>query len=90
MIYLMGVQYLESKEEKKGTIVVITSERGKRPDDIPHGLTKVATSSFVQARASKVIEEDIRINAVGPGVTASDMTGFDGDGERFCSYQPQK
>ena len=82
--------YLESKEDKKGNIVVITSERGKRSDDIPYGLTKVATSSFVQAIASKVIEEGIRVNAVGPGVTASDMTGYTKDGNLYAEYQPTK
>lgn len=70
------VEYLEQQEDKKGNIVVITSERAKRPDDIPYGLTKVATSSFVQAIAHKVIAEGIRINGVGPGVTTSDMTGI--------------
>ena len=70
------VEYLEQQEDKNGNIVVITSERAKRPDDIPYGLTKVATSSFVQAIAHKVIAEGIRINGVGPGVTTSDMTGI--------------
>lgn len=69
------VEYLEQQDDKKGNIVVITSERAKRPDDIPYGLTKVATSSFVQRIAQKVISEGIRINGVGPGVTESDMTG---------------
>lgn len=84
------VKYLESFDDKRGNIVVITSERGKRPDDIPYGLTKVATSSFVQAIASKVINEGIRINAVGPGVTASDMTGFQQDGNLYAEWQPEK
>ena len=84
------ITYLESKEDKKGNIVVITSERGKRPDDIPYGLTKVATSSFVQAIASKVIEEGIRINAIGPGVTASSMTGYKKDGNLYAEWQPSK
>lgn len=84
------VKYLESFEDKSGNIVVITSERGKRPDDIPYGLTKVATSSFVQAIASKVITEGIRINAVGPGVTASDMTGFQQEGNLYAEWQPEK
>ena len=84
------IQYLEQFEDKSGNIVVITSERAKRPDDIPYGLTKVATSSFIQAIASKVINEDIRINGVGPGVTASHMTGFDRDGNLYAEWQPEK
>lgn len=70
------IEYLEQQEDKKGNIVVITSERAKRPDDIPYGLTKVATSSFIQCIAHEVIAEGIRINGVGPGVTTSDMTGI--------------
>lgn len=68
------VEYLEQQGDKKGNIVVITSNRAKRPDDIPYGLTKAATSSFIQSIARKVIAEEIRINGVGPGVTESDMT----------------
>lgn len=77
------VEYLEQQEDKKGNIVVITSDRAKRPDDIPYGLTKVATSSFIQRIAQKVISEGIRINGVGPGVTESDMTGV--SREHICS-----
>lgn len=80
------IHYLESKDDKKGNIVVITSERAKRPDDIPYGLTKAATSSFIQCIASKVASEGIRINGVGPGVTATDMTGVGKDGNFYCSW----
>lgn len=83
------VEYLEKQENKKGNIVVITSERAKRPDDIPYGLTKVATSSFIQSIAHKVIKEGIRINGVGPGVTASDMTGVSRD-NIHAEWQPGK
>lgn len=84
------VEYLESKEDKKGNIVVITSERAKRADDIPYGLTKAATSSFIQCMAQQVIEEGVRINGVGPGVTASDMTGFNRAGNLYVEWQPSK
>ena len=84
------IEYLETKDYKKGNIVVITSERAKRPDDIPYGLTKTATSSFIQAMARKVIEEGIRMNGVGPGVTASDMTGYDRDGNLYAEWQTGK
>lgn len=79
------IKYLESKEDKRGNIVVITSERAKRSDDIPYGLTKVATSSFIQCIANKVASEGIRINGVGPGVTATDMTGVVAEDNMYCS-----
>lgn len=84
------IEYLESKENKEGNIVVITSERAKRSDDLPYGLTKVATNSFIQCIAKKVIEEGIRINGVGPGVTASDMTGYTRSGNMYAEWQAGK
>jgi len=84
------IKYLEKQEDKSGNIVVITSERSKRADDIPYGLTKVATNSFIQAISSNVIAEGIRINGVAPGVTATDMTGYSSDGDMFSQRQPTK
>lgn len=84
------VLYLERHEDVTGNIVVITSERAKRADDIPYGLTKVATSSFIQGIASKIIAEGIRLNGVGPGVTASDMTGVKRDGNLYAGHQAGK
>lgn len=42
------IEYLEKLEDKKGNVVVITSERSFRTDDIPYGLTKVASNSFIK------------------------------------------
>ena len=81
------IRYLESKEDKKGNVVVITSERAMRSDDIPYGLTKVASNSFIKCIASKVAAEGIRINGVGPGVTSTDMTGVGRDGNMYNSWQ---
>lgn len=82
------IQYLESKEDKIGNIVIITSERSRRSDDIPYGLSKTASDSFVKCFASKVIQEGIRVNGVAPGVTASDMTGVNRNGNMYADWQP--
>ena len=82
------IQYLEAKEDKRGNIVVITSERSRRSVDIPYGLTKAASNSFIECFASKVIAEGIRVNGVAPGVTASDMTGVKRDGNLYAEWQP--
>lgn len=84
------IAYLESKDDSRGNIVVITSERAKRPDDIPYGLTKAASNSFIQGIGCRVIEKGIRINGVAPGVTASDMTGFNRDGDLYAEWQAGK
>lgn len=84
------IAYLETKADSRGNVVVITSERAKRPDDIPYGLTKAASNSFIQGIACRVIDKGIRINGVAPGVTASDMTGFDRDGDLYAEWQAGK
>ncbi len=84
------IKQLEKYEDKTGYIVVISSERAKRADDIPYGLTKVATNSFIQGFASKVANENIRINGLAPGVTASDMTGFDRNENLYVDWQNGK
>lgn len=82
------IEYLETLDDKSGNIVVITSERSFRSDDIPYGLTKVASNSFIKCMASKVIKEGIRVNGVAPGVTASNMTGVDRNGNMYAAWQP--
>lgn len=82
------IEYLESLDDKNGNVVVITSERSRRSDDIPYGLTKAASNSFIECFASKVISEGIRVNGVAPGVTVSDMTGVDRNGNMYANWQP--
>lgn len=81
-------RYKEGLDDKNGNVVVITSERSRRSDDIPYGLTKAASNSFIECFASKVISEGIRVNGVAPGVTASDMTGVDRNGNMYANWQP--
>lgn len=69
----------------KGNILFISSERSQTVDIIPYGLTKAAINSFVQGLAKKYISKGIRINAVAPGVTASDMTGIDENSNLYYS-----
>lgn len=83
------IEYLEKLEDKKGNVVVITSERSFRTDDIPYGLTKVASNSFIKCMASKVIKEGIRVNGVAPGVTESGMTGINRNENMYADWQPE-
>lgn len=81
------VAYLERKGLSNAVMLMVTSERARRPDDIPYGLTKVALDSFVRAMASKLIRNGIRINAIAPGVTCTDMTGRGMDGDLCNGWQ---
>ncbi len=84
------IEYLEKHDDTSGNIIVITSERAKRSDDIPYGITKTAENSFVKAIAQKVITEEIRVNGVAPGVTATDMTGFSREENMYAEWQSGK
>ena len=53
---------------------MISSETGGKSNDLPYGLTKNALNSFVEGVARRVYQRGIRINAVAPGVTYTNMT----------------
>ena len=80
------VELFEKKRRKNGNILFVSSERGFYVDDLPYGLTKAAINSLTQGLANRVVESGIRVNAIAPGVTVSDMTGFSSDGSLYCDY----
>lgn len=71
------IKYLTTNEIRHASILFVSSERSQQADIIPYGLTKAAMNSFVQGLAKRYTSTGIRVNAVAPGVTASDMTGID-------------
>ena len=64
------------KDNRTGNILFTSSETGDTMDFRPYGFTKAAVNSMVQGLAYLFAKDGIRINAVAPGVTASEMTGF--------------
>lgn len=75
-----GVIALWKESCSKGSILFISSETGDMMDFRPYGFTKVAVNSMVQGLAYLFAKAQIRINAVAPGVTMSDMTRQREDG----------
>lgn len=63
-----------------GNVLFVSSETGDTMDFRPYGFTKAAVNSMVQGLAYLFRKEGIRVNAVAPGITASDMTGVAKDG----------
>lgn len=62
---------------KGGGIVAISSvaaRNGGLTGLVPYAATKGAVESFVRGLANEVAKEGIRVNAVAPGLTATDMT----------------
>lgn len=71
-------KYLK-ENRKNGSVLFLSSERGQHVDDVPYGLIKASINSLTQGLAKMLIKNDIRINAIAPGITATDMTGRSAD-----------
>lgn len=64
----------------KANVLFVSSETGDTMDFRPYGFTKAAVNSMVQGLAYLFKKDGIRVNAVAPGITVSDMTGVGKDG----------
>jgi len=73
------------RENRKGSVLFVSSEVGETVDIRPYGFTKAAVNSMVRGLASLFASKGIRVNAVAPGITASDMTGFKEDGNLYLA-----
>lgn len=80
------LHYYEEVKKSNGKIINMVSERGLCGDDVPYGLSKRALISFTEGLAVKLIRKGIRVYAVAPGVTATDMTGHDPNGDLYRKY----
>lgn len=83
------VKYIIEKE-RKGNLLFISSETGETMDYRPYGFTKASINSMVKGLAYLLNEKNIRVNAIAPGVTASDMTGFQENGNLYCDFNISK
>ena len=83
--YFITQQYVKKCLELKGkgNIIFVSSERGSMCDDLPYGLTKRAIDSLVEALSFKYYKNGIRVNAIAPGVTATDMTRINKDSDLY-------
>lgn len=69
---------------RRGNVLFISSETGLTMDIRPYGYTKAAINSMVQGLAYVFAKDNIRINAIAPGITATEMTGFSAEENLFC------
>lgn len=91
--YFLCKAFLEMKiaeNTENANLILISSETGNQCYDIPYGMTKAATNSLVKALSRRVYKSGIRVNAIAPGVTLSDMTkdyaeASDGNMYRDCA-----
>lgn len=67
--------------DTKACVLFVSSETGDTMDFRPYGFTKAAINSMVQGLAYLFAKDGIRVSAVAPGITASDMTGLSTEGD---------
>ena len=86
--YFLTQSFIKRLRElnNRGGVLFISSETGETADFRPYGFTKAAVNSMVQGLAYLYAKEGIRVNAVSPGVAASEMTGFKTDDNLYCDY----
>jgi len=91
--YFLCKSFLESKIAENtvnAQLLLISSETADQCYDIPYGMTKAAVSTMTRAFSRRVYKNGIRVNAIAPGVTLSDMTkdyaeAADGNLYRDCA-----
>lgn len=73
--YFLSQSFIRSKmlNNREANILFVSSETGAKSNDLPYGLTKVAINSLVGGLARRVYQRGIRINAIAPGITYTDM-----------------
>lgn len=81
---------LQTAKEANGNILFISSEVGELSDNRPYGWTKASVNSMVKGLAANFAEQGIRINALAPGITCSDMTGLKPDGDLYLAKNATK
>jgi 3-oxoacyl-[acyl-carrier protein] reductase len=67
-----------------GNVLFISSETGITMDIRPYGYTKAAINSMVQGLAYVLAKDNIRVNAIAPGITATEMTGYSAEENLYC------
>lgn len=74
--YFLAKAFIDKRKEcEKSNLLFISSERGFQCDDVPYGLTKCAINSLTRGLSKRFYREGVRVNAIAPGITTSNMTG---------------
>ena len=81
------IKYVMRGNLRSTNLLFISSERGEYVDMLPYGLTKAAMNSLVCGLAKRCIKLDMRVNAVAPGVTATDLTSYDANSNLYRGDQ---
>lgn len=84
------VKYYQEKQLQQGHIIIMASETAGQPSYRPYSITKTASVFFMKWLAQNYIASGLRVNAVAPGVTGTDMTRCSGSGTAIRENAPGK
>lgn len=83
--YFIAQTYVKKYAWNKGNILFVSSETADMCSELPYGLTKTAINSLVGALSRRYYKMGIRVNAVCPGVTLSNMVKSNREeGDMYC------
>ena len=74
-----------SNKEIVKKIINISSIRGFQGDYHPYGISKWGINGLTKGLAKKYVSENIVVNAIAPGITASSINGIDSKSNVFAS-----
>lgn len=76
--FFIAKAFLERKMKKneEGVLLFISSKDGYVCNETPYGLTKASINSMIGGLSTAYYRYGIRVNAIAPGVTLTDMTAM--------------
>lgn len=77
--YFLVQEYLKHFVRENGNVLFVSSETADMCSELPYGLTKSSLNSLVGALSRRYYKSGIRINAICPGVTLSNMVKLNND-----------
>lgn len=80
------IKYIKLHNIDNSQILFTSSERGTYSDYMPYGLTKASINSLVKCLAYMYAKSGIRVNAIAPGITCSDMIGVKSTDNLYSAY----
>lgn len=90
--YFLSQKYLEYKKQnsENGNLIILSSETGNIHYETPYGLSKASLNQMTRMMAEQSETTNVRVNAIAPGGTISEMTAWytkkeDGNLFRKCS-----
>ncbi len=78
------------EKRKKGNIIMIASMAGIQCTDGPYAISKAGVIHLTRSLAKKLLNKNIRVNSIAPGITCSNINPISDKGNVFLEYTKGK